>query len=276
MGTEVILKVLSDCGLTETESKVYLFLAKSGVQKVRDVSVNMKMHKAQVYRILTDLEARGMVEKTFESPMRFTALPFEELLNLCIEIKRNEANALENEKDRLVTVWKAFEIEKPPIEKFVIIEGRNNIYSRIRYMLDRASKEFFVLTTELGVIRGDFAGLLDAGLTRARKDKDIWGKILTPITKQNFEIIKIFTEKVTKGSLNIQWHYVNLEVRIFPRFVIKDEEEALFFVTSKEDTSITRREDTGLWTNSQALVLALKTFFEELWRDSKDVELAGY
>jgi sugar-specific transcriptional regulator TrmB len=187
MGTDIILKVLSDCGLTETESKVYLFLAKSGVQKVRDVSTNLKMHKAQVYRVLKDLEARGMVEKTFESPMRFTALPFEELLNLCIETKRNEANALETEKDRLATVWKASEIENPLIETFVVIEGRNNLYARIRNMLNRARKEFFVLTTGLGVIRGDLAGLLDAGITKARKDKDIHGKILTPITKQNFD-----------------------------------------------------------------------------------------
>lgn len=276
MGTEVILKVLSDCGLTETESKVYLFLATSGLQKVRDISTNLKMHKAQVYRILKDLEARGMVEKTFESPMRFTALPFEELLNLCIETKRNEANALANDKNRLTTLWKAFEIETPLIEKFVIIEGRNNLYARISNMLDRASKEFLVLTTGLGVIRGDLAGLLDAGLTRARKDKDVCGQILTPITKQNFEIIKQFTEKVAKGSLNIQWRLVNLQVRIFPRFVIKDEEEALFFVTSKEDMSISRREDTGLWTNSQALVFALKAFFEELWRDSMDIELASF
>ena len=96
--------------------------------------------------------------------------------------------------------------------------------------------------------------------------------VLTPITKQNFETIKHFTEKVTKETLNIQWRYVDLEVQVFPRFVIQDNEELLFFITSKEDLSIIRREDTGLWTNNKALVSALKAFFEELWRSSMDVD----
>ena len=255
-----------------------MFLARSGVQKAIDVSSSVKMHKAQVYRILKDLEKRGMVEQTFESPMRFTAVPFENLLNLLIKTKREEASSLEDEKDDLVAYWKSIVADEPStlVEKFMVIEGRGNVYSRIFNMLEGVEKEFLVLTTNLGVIRGDLAGLLEAGIIKAREKQDVCARVLTPITKENFNIVQQFTEKVSMVNLNIEWRHVNLASKLFPRFVIKDEAEVLFFITPKEDSSIDNKEDTGLWTNSKAFVYALKAFFEELWRSGIDADKMIY
>lgn len=54
--------------------------------------------------------------------------------------------------------------------------------------------------------------------------------------------------------------------------MVRDDEEAIFFITPKEDISITSREDVAIWTNSRAFVYMLKTFFEELWRNAKDLK----
>ena len=54
--------------------------------------------------------------------------------------------------------------------------------------------------------------------------------------------------------------------------MIKDEEEAIFFITPTEDSSAVSREDTGLWTDCKAFVSALKAFFDGLWSEATDVE----
>jgi len=78
-----------------------------------------------------------------------------------------------------------------------------------------------------------------------------------------------------RGSMDmylpIEWRSINFDYRLYPRFVVRDE-EAIFFITPKEDTSVSNREDTGLWTNSKALVHVLKALFEELWRDGINVD----
>ena len=38
------------------------------------------------------------------------------------------------------------------------------------------------------------------------------------------------------------------------------------------NTSTAEQEDTGIWTNSKALVHAFKAIFEELWRNSTDIQ----
>ena len=62
MSEKFIRNFLRGIGLTSRESDVYVFLAKSGTQKGGDVAKSMKMHKAQVYRILHSLENRDMVK----------------------------------------------------------------------------------------------------------------------------------------------------------------------------------------------------------------------
>ena len=264
-----VIKALRDFGLTENESKVYIFLAKRGIIKAGEISNSLKMHKAQVYHILKNLQRKGLVESTLEFPMRFTAVPFETVLDLVIKSKKEEASFLENKKRDMLAYWKSISVEKPTSvpEKFVVIQGRSNIYSRILQLVEETKNEFLALTTNLGVIRADQAGIIEA-----IEKRNIRSRLLTYISKENLEISKRIIDKISNAHLKIEGHHTNLASKVFPRFVIKDEEEAIFFITPKEDSSIVSREDTGLWTNSKAFVSALKAFFDGLWRDAIDVE----
>lgn len=227
------------------------------------------MHKAQVYRILKNLQSKGLVESTLEFPMRFTTIPFEKVLDLLIKAKKEEASFLEDKKDDLLAYWKSIGIEKSVVfpEKFVVIQGRSNIYSRILQLVEETNNEFLAITTNLGVIRADQAGII-----AAIEKRDIQSRLLTYISKENLETTKKVVDKISKAKLNIEGRHTNLASNVCPRFVIKDEKEAIFFIAPKEDSSITSREDTGLWTDSKAFVSALKMFFDNLWRDAIDIE----
>jgi sugar-specific transcriptional regulator TrmB/CBS domain-containing protein len=264
-----VIKTLRDYGLTENEAQVYIFLAKRGIIKAGEMSNSLKMHKAQVYHILKNLQSKGLVESTLEFPMRFTTIPFEKVLDLLIKAKKEEAIFLEDKKEDLLAYWKSIGIEKSVAfpEKFVVIQGRSNIYSRILQLVEETNNEFLAITTNLGVIRADQAGIIDA-----IEKRDIQSRLLTYISKENLETTKKFVDKISKPKLSIEGRHTNFASNVCPRFVIKDEKEAIFFIAPIEDSSIISREDTGLWTDSKAFVSALKMFFDNLWRDAIDIE----
>ena len=95
MSEETIRKVLKTFGLTEKETDVYIFLAKHGVLKGGEISKQTKTQKALIYRILKSLQTKGLVESTLEFPARFTAVPFENVIDLNIkaQTRRSRPNS---------------------------------------------------------------------------------------------------------------------------------------------------------------------------------------
>ncbi len=262
-----VLEVLKNFGLTDKESEVYIYLAKSCIQKVGNISKRLRMHKAQVYRILRNLRRKGLVKSTFEVPMRFEAVPFETCLDLMIKAKKEEATLLEGKRDELVTHWNSINIKCPAFHlgRFMIVEGRNNLYSMIFQMIERAEREV------LGII--DSSGLTQAvqmGLLNVLEKTETRFRFLTEITKENLQMIKPILERMTTKNKDFTVNHVELVSGICPRFIIRDEEEAIIFLSHEEASSMDRKHEDGIWTNRPA-VFYTKSFFEELWHKSTNI-----
>jgi sugar-specific transcriptional regulator TrmB len=154
----------------------------------------------------------------------------------------------------------------------MVISGRRNVYSKILQMIEEAEEEILVVTTRLGMIRADQAGLVEAGVMRAMEKSEAKGRILTYISKENLAITKRTILEASTKHVNIECRHVDLAAESCLRLVVKDGEEAILLVTPQEDLSIVSREDTGLWINNRAVAKAFKTFFERLWLDAKDAD----
>jgi sugar-specific transcriptional regulator TrmB/CBS domain-containing protein len=263
-----IISVLRDFGLTEKEAEVYLFLAKTGAQRAREVSKRLKMHKAEVYRILEVLKSRGLTEETLEFPARFVPVTFEHFLDMTIRAKREEAFNLEARKIKLLTRWQSIIPDKPsPQEaKFTVIKGRENIYSRILELVEHASTDVLAMTDSIGIIRSEQAGIFD--LTEKH---DIRFRILTNVKKENYKFVKEVLRKTLPRHFEIEGRHKDLGAESYPRFVIRDNDEIVFFLTPTEEASTTSQEETILWTNNVEIVSALKMFFEATWDEATDL-----
>jgi sugar-specific transcriptional regulator TrmB len=99
--------ILKDLGLTEKEVDVYIFLAKHGVLKSREVARQLRKDRAQILRILKSLQSKGLAESTLETPKRFSAVPLEKVLDAFVKAKRDEANIIESTKRDLLIYWKS-------------------------------------------------------------------------------------------------------------------------------------------------------------------------
>jgi sugar-specific transcriptional regulator TrmB len=273
MSQEEVLKTLSDLGLTKLDSKIYIYLAKKGPQKGKEISKALKVQRQQVYRSLKNLRSRAIVSATLERPARFSAVPFEKVLDLFIRAKLEEAQTIQQEKSKLLSSWQAIQTEAAPdtSAKFMVIEGRNIIYSRIKQMINETKSQLSIISTVTGLIRADQLGLLDANFKKTLRSR-VQFRLLTHLTEQNLSAMKALLKETPKAELRFEIRNPNLGLRLFPRMVIRDQEEVVFFINPNVDGSLQEQDNLCLWTNCKSLIDSFLAMFEELWRNSTDIE----
>ena len=270
MSVESINKVLKDFGLTEKEAEIYIFLAKHGTLKGGELVTHTKTHRGLVYRILKSFQTKGLVETSAETPVRFTAIPFERILDANIKAKREEAEQIEKAREHLLEDWRHIqqtELE-PPLQRFAVIEGRNRIYSKIIQMIKDTKDQLSVVTTISGLVRVDQLGILDVLQNHPLKSK-VQFRFLTEMPEQNLNLMKTLLKETSPTGALFRIVNPDLSPNLSSRMVIKDDAEIVFFVTQKPETSISQ-DNLCIWTNCKDLVQAFAVTFEELWRNSAD------
>lgn len=273
MTEEKIRAVLRDFGVTKKEAEIYLFLAKHGSLTGGEITKRSKTHKAGVYRTLASLQRKGLVTPTLESPARFTAVNFESLIDLNIRAKQEEARKLESARKELLGYWRNIRqpTAEPTMEKFTVIEGNRKIYPKISQMITETKSQLSTISTVQGLLRAETLGLFDVMLSHPLR-KQIQFRFLTDLSIQNLKAVKNLLKKIPKTKFNLKGRNPQLGLQLAPRMVIRDNEEIVFFITPREESSSTGQDEACLWTNSKELVHAFTGVFDDLWRSSADIE----
>jgi sugar-specific transcriptional regulator TrmB len=274
LGEKTIKELLKDLGLTDTESEIYLFLSKHGASKGTEIAKAMGIDKSQIYHSLKRLSAKGLVETTLESPIRYTPVAFENILESAIKAKKEEAARIQNTKQELVDFWKNLDKSKIelPLEKFSVIEGRQRIYSKLLQMIQETKVQLSAITTIQNLARADNFGLLDLTSKNPLKSQ-VQFRFLTEIPEREFAVAKKVLRKMQKLGFNFKGRSPDLGQSLFPQMFIRDGDEAIFFVNAiKGDLEPDFRDETCLWTNCKSLVQAFSIVFEDYWCSSKDLE----
>jgi sugar-specific transcriptional regulator TrmB len=269
LSQKMVSETLKGLGLTERDSEVFIFLAKKGPVIARDILSKTRINKAQVYRSLKNLESKGIVESTLEYPARFSAISFDKVLDLFLKAKKDETQRVEENREAMLSHWKSFALDETPLlsEKFMVIEGENYIYSKIGQMIKNSKDQILASTSGLGIIQAEKFNVI-----KSIVDLMVPLKVLTNVSPKNLPIIRKTIDEMGAFSKNSACRSIELAENLFPRFVIRDEEELIFFITNSEGLASKNNSDTGLWTNNKALVSSFKTFFDQLWRDGLDVQ----
>ena len=271
MSEKDVTKFLQLLGLSKREIQVYMFLAKSGVQSTSFVAKRLKMERVQAYRTFKKLQEKGFIEATLERPTRFTIVPFAVLVDNFINAKKNEVVNLNDQKTSLLTAWESISAPESeyPVAKFSIITGKKKIHSKMINMIEESKSEVIVLTTALGLIQEDIAGIFDAAVTPSQ-ERNVQSQIITEITPENLKVVERIDRSIAEDKLNIKIRHVAMSSKFFPRFLIKDEEEAILYAPFGNEVSVLNLEDEGLWINDKMFISVLKAFFTQMWQSGVD------
>lgn len=273
MSEEEVLNTLSDLGLTRLDSKIYIYLAKKGPQKGKEISKTLKVQKQQLYRSIKKMQKKAIVSATLESPARFSAVSFEKVLDLFIRAKLEEARKIQQEKSKLLSSWQAIHVGETPdaSAKFMVVEGRKIIYSKIKQMINETKSHFLIISTVTGLIHADQFGLLDSNFDN-NISPNVQFRLLTHLTENNVGSMKALLNEISSSELRFEIRNPSLGSRLFPRMVIRDQEEVIFFIDPKVDGSIQDQDNLCLWTNCKSLIDSFSALFQELWRNSINVK----
>ena len=274
MSEKDITRFLQILGLSKREIQVYMFLAKSGVQSTSFVAKRLKMERVQAYRTFKKLQEKGFIEATLERPTRFSIVPFEALVDNFITSKKNEVTNLSEQKQDLLTAWQSISAPESeyPVAKFSIITGKKKIHSKMLNMIEEAKSEVIVLTTALGLVQEDIAGVFDAA-TAPTQERNVSMQLITDISMENLKVVERIDRNIAEEKLNFKIRHVRMNSKFFPRFLIKDEEEAILYAPFGNEASVLNLEDEGLWINDKMFISILKAFFVQMWLGGVDASM---
>jgi len=255
---EKILLQLSSFGLTSNQCKVYIFLGKYGSKTAPDVCRSLKIPRTETYKLLTSLQNKGMVSASFQHPIKFTAIPLVDAVHSLINTEKERIKNLENQKSELNQLWNEIpefhnEIQKTDEDRFQMLQGENQIHSKINNMLTTTNSKFLILGSEKDLIKFYHANFIDT-----LSESKLGLKILTSSSQKTQYIF----DNIKKTNVRI----LSPEIEQCLCFLIKDNDEILFYLKNANSTT---DEPTAMWTTSESMIYSKKLLFDSLWSDSK-------
>src|SRR3990170_3442554 len=138
-------------------------------------------------------------------------------------------------------------------------------------MIQATRKGISAVASVPNLIQANQFGLFDLASDHPLKSQ-IQFRFLTGLSEQNETAMNTLLTQMTNARINFEGRSLNSGSLLFPRMVIRDEEEILFFITPQTNTSMVEQGDVCLWTNCKPLVQAFIGVFEELWRNATNIE----
>ena len=255
-----IEETLSRFGLLKNEIKVYLHLARAGEMKAGEIAEAISLHRTETYRILRDLEKRGVVFSIFEKPLKFTAVPLDKAIDLLVDAQKIKIKLLEQEKTSLVELWQSMpqpKVANPKKELFQMLEGEQQVLMKANELLERTEKEFQVFAS------ADYLGQLYYS--------DFSDKLKNRANKVNVTLVTDNSLKSAYFMGQLEWlsesHRIADEQNL-PCFMISDDKEVLITFHEKdaqnEEGAKKKYKTAAIWTNYSAFIKILKMLFTKL------------
>jgi len=187
-------------------------------------------------------------------------LPLDKAIWILVNSEKERVKSLEQMEKGLSELWEnipAFDsIHEEVEEKFQMLQGSNQIHSKITEMTDSYNDEFLILGSEkdyLKLYHGDF-------LESFVKSKQQFRLLSACSDKTTYIFDDLERKNIKKLSKDIENHLC---------FILKDNGEMLFFTKNANSTE----ELFAMWTNSKSMVYSMKLLFESLWASSKNIHL---
>ncbi len=195
-----LLSKIKDFGLNSYEGKLWVSLLSRGVATAGELSDIADVPRSRSYDVLESLERKGFVIMKLGKPIKYIAVPPQEVVE---RVKKRIKEDAERQ-EKIVDSLKGSELIEnlsslheegikhvDPSELTGAIKGRDNLYTHLSSLIKNSKKSVKIITTEEGLQRK--ATALKNAFSKAQ-EKGVKIKILAPITKNNQHIVKLLSK----------------------------------------------------------------------------------
>ena len=255
------IQTLKSLGLTLSQAKVYIVATKHGQAKAKDLWKDSGVGRQELYRILAELLAAGLIEKEISNPTRFRAQPLSKGAILLLNRKRQEIDQLSKEVKKISSRKKTSCIHEKE-SQFCILKRKYLMESRGKISYKNAKRQIDFLASSERML-GAFGANLSVYDEAVRRG--VFMRVLTEKlnAKQVERLKKVANPLLAKPNFTVTTTTQTIKATIS----IIDCKEAYFTLGSQKAIY----EDELLWTNNSTMVLLAKSYFDANWTSAKPV-----
>ncbi len=105
MSKEWILKTLTAQGLPRIDADIYVYLITEGPNHRKHIGQALNLTRYELSSSLTHLKEVGLITEIPKRPVMFSALSFDRVLGVLLELNKEQTKDLQDTKERLVSSW---------------------------------------------------------------------------------------------------------------------------------------------------------------------------
>ncbi len=257
------IQTLTNLGCTEGQARIYLWLTKLEVAKASAIAEVSKIHRQEVYRILNELQEKGLVEKVISSPTTYRAIPLEGGLPLLLKLKADELEKLKNEASELIKNQRRESVNTVQFgSMYKLIPKKDAYILSLTTSANATKNEVEVFCSNVHFSQSMF----HIGKSHEKLSEDIKKRFIIYVAKNSESLGIDFVNDINKVK--------NVECRtIFGAFTgqlsIYDRKEVYIPCSMTENFG----DCPYLWSNNKYLVDMLGNYFDLLWEQAKPLSI---
>jgi DNA-binding response OmpR family regulator len=256
---------LAEFGLTKNQAKIYIALVTLGVASASEIAATSRIRREEVYRLIPELEKRGIITKKLKAPRKYSATNPEPaiqiLTNIKLTVMKEQVEKLDQTKEKLVSKLKAIEL---PVEKedssIEVIRQQEQGLLKLTDMINNAKQQIDAIAS-LEALKIAYVNRPKEPVDRVLKSVRL--RIVTETCEPDAFIREIMQISEKNNQL-IEFRQIE---KVPFNLLIVDNEEAMW-----GETELKNKDTSFLWTNDPTQICILKESFESLWQKTLNSE----
>jgi predicted aspartyl protease len=260
---DAVIQTLVDLGLTVLQARVYLTIGKLGTSPGRVIAKAASVASQDIYRILAELQEKGLVEKIISNPNKYKPIPVDEGCTILLRRRKQKTDDIKNALSEMFKAPSFMHEETTYSEdgQFILIPRKEPILHRLMNGFKTAKTSVDIATGFLSSMDGTEMSL-DVMLTSLKHGVKF--RDLIDTSKGKCPESKAFS--ILKKTPGYEARFVQLKSTV--TLQIKDRQEVFLAVRQ----ALPNTNTPYLWTNNPILVEVIQDWYNMKWEKAATSE----
>ena len=112
---------LACLGLTVLQAKVYLTLVNQKKATIKKISQISGVARQEIYRVICELQERGLVEKVIAKPTEYIPVPIQDGIKILVDRKHKESSESNKKAMKLLKKYKNNIVASESLEELILL-----------------------------------------------------------------------------------------------------------------------------------------------------------
>jgi sugar-specific transcriptional regulator TrmB len=256
--SEFISRLIS-FGLNEKEAQLYFHLLKYGPKPPSLLAKSLKTYREDVYRTLTSLIDKGMVNPSLETPTVYAAVDLEIALDAALKKHESELREMEMKKQELQELSRQQRFR--PSDEFAtykILKSVKEVMAASISLVSSMEEEFLVCVNEVAAVVASLYGINET----AKELIDRGGKVRI-ITDISYPLIELAQQLLDIGE-DVR-HYDKYQGIMF---LVFDRKSSISAINADVKRMSLDEPVSALWSDDSTYANYLVSTFDLLWEQA--------